>query len=372
MKRAMIFLVTALAGCASMPERGNETVSTRAERAAAEKLYAGQSPVVHATEFPVASAAEGIARGDMAWRQGKLDLAVYLYVQSLAYDSAMAGPFLKIAAIHEQLGNNALAEKAFELALERDPANAGACERLGLLYLESRQDDAAERLLHAAVRKDPNRWRAYNGLGILADRRAEYGLAEQHYDRAHLLQPNNASVINNRGYSHYLAGKPEAAEADLRYALQLGGPPGTWTNLGKALAKQGRHEEALESLLKEADAAHAYNTLGEVVREGGDLQRARRYFADAISAAPRYFPDARENLTEVDKRLAAAARESGAPAARITPAGANTAVIGQVDPMTVPVGYWLSQGKTRAGGGARRQGAAVASRQASARAGKAQ
>src|SRR5688572_6418168 len=255
MKRAMIFLVTALAGCASMPERGNETVSTRAERAAAEKLYAGQSPVVHATEFPVASAAEGIARGDMAWRQGKLDLAVYLYVQSLAYDSAMAGPFLKIAAIHEQLGNNALAEKAFELALERDPANAGACERLGLLYLESRQDEAAERLLHAAVRKDPNRWRAYNGLGILADRRAEYGLAEQHYDRAHLLQPNNASVINNRGYSHYLAGKPEAAEADLRYALQLGGPPGTWTNLGKALAKQGRHEEALESLLKEADAA---------------------------------------------------------------------------------------------------------------------
>ena len=33
------------------------------------------------------SAAEGVQRGDEAWRQGKLDLAVYLYVQSLAYDA---------------------------------------------------------------------------------------------------------------------------------------------------------------------------------------------------------------------------------------------------------------------------------------------
>ena len=179
---------------------------------------------MHATEFPVESAAEGVARGDTAWRAGKLDLAVYLYVQSLAYDATSAAPFLKIAAIHEQLGNRALAEKAFELALERDPANAGACERLGLLYLESKQDEAAERLLQAAVRKDPQRWRSYNGLGILADRRSEYASAEQHYDRAHLLQPNNASVINNRGYSHYLAGKLLAAEADLRYAVQLGAP----------------------------------------------------------------------------------------------------------------------------------------------------
>ena len=269
MKRAIILIVTALGGCASAPERPDESVSTRAERAAAEKLYAGQPTAVHATEFPVVSAPEGMARGDEAWRRGQLDLAVYLYVQSLAYDSANPEPLLRIGAIHERRGNRALAEKAFELALERDPGNAGACERLGLLYLESRQDEAAERLLQAAVRIDPRRWRAYNGLGILADRRREYASAEQHYDRAHLLQPDDASVVNNRGYSHYLAGRPEAAEADLRYALQLGGPPGTWTNLGKVLAKQGRYDEALESLLKETDTAHAYNALGKVAREGG-------------------------------------------------------------------------------------------------------
>lgn len=347
-----------LAGCASQADLTEGANTTRGNRSAAGQLYAGQPTVVHATEFPVESAAEGLARGDDAWRQGKLDLAVYLYVQSLAYDAETAEPFLKIAAIHEKLGNRALAEKAFELALERDPGNAGACERLGLLYLESRQDEAADRLLHAAVRIDPLRWRAYNGLGVLADRRSEYGSAEQHYDRAHLLQPDNASIINNRGYSHYLAGKLESAEADLRYAVQLGAPAGTWTNLGKVLAKQGRYDEALETLLKEADTAHAYNVLGMVAREGGDLQRARQYFSDAISAAPRYFREAHDNLAEVDERLIAS-RATGTPVALNAPAVTHT------DPLQVPVGYWLSQVTPRAGAGAgaRRQSAALALRQ---------
>lgn len=348
-----------LAGCASQADLAAGAGEARGNKSAARQLYAGQPTVVHATEFPVESAAEGLARGDDAWRQGNLDLAVYLYVQSLAYDAAPAEPFLKIAAIHEKLGNRALAEKAFELGLERDPGNVGASERLGLLYLESRNDEAAERLLHAAVSGDPRRWRSYNGLGVLADRRGEYTAAERHYDQAHLLQPDNASIVNNRGYSHYLAGKLSAAEGDLRYAIALGAPAGTWTNLGKVLAKQGRYDEALESLLKESDTAHAYNILGEAAREGGDLERARQYFSDAVTAAPRYFREAQENLAEVDERLVAS-QASGTPVARTAPTQGAAPPFGHANPLQVPVGYWLSQGKARAGAGARRQTAALA------------
>lgn len=348
-----------LAGCAGPSELATQSGTAQGSKSAARQLYAGQPVVVHATEFPVVSAAEGLARGDDAWRAGKLDLAVYLYVQSLAYDVSSPQPFLKIAAIHEQLGNQPLAEKAFELALERDPGNAGASERLGLLYLDSGKDEAAERLLHAAIRIDGRRWRSYNGLGILADRHEEYASAEQHYDRAHLLQPDNASVINNRGYSHYLAGRLEAAEADLRYAVQLGAPKGTWTNLGKVLAKQGRYDEAYETLLKESDAAHAYNLLGEITRDAGDLQGARQYFSDAISAAPRYFQEAHENLAEVDERLAGS-QAAGTPVASAAPGTNPAPAAGHTDPMQVPVGYWLSQAKARAGAGSRRQIAALA------------
>lgn len=351
-----------LTGCAGPAAVATDAAPARGSKSAARQLYTGQPSVVHATEFPVATAAEGVARGDDAWRQGKLDLAVYLYVQSLAYETTSAQPFLKIAAIHEQLGNRALATKAFELALEREPENAGANERLGLLYVEAQQDELAENMLHAAIRLDPRRWRAYNGLGVLADRRGEYASAEQHYDRAHVLQPNNASVINNRGYSHYLAGKLDAAEADLRYAAQLGAPKGTWTNLGKVLAKKGQYEEALESLMKESDMAHAYNLLGEVARDTGDLQRARQFFSDAISAAPRFFQEAQDNLSEVDERLKTAP-PSGTAVAQAATTQPQPAAFGHPDPLSVPVGYWLSQGKPRANAGARRQTLALAARQ---------
>ena len=320
-----------LAGCAGPSELATDTGAARGDRNAGRQLYAGQPSVVHATEFPVASAAEGLARGDDAWRQGKLDLAVYLYVQALAFDATSAEPFLKIAAIHERLGHPALAEKAFELALERDPGNAGANERLGLLYIESRKDEEAERLLNAAVRSDAGRWRAHNGLGILADRRADYALAKKHYDEAQLLQPDNAGVINNRGYSRYLAGDLAGAEADLRLAISLGAPAGAWTNLARVQAAQSRYAEALENLLREHDEAAAYNHLGMAALEGGDLLKAQGYFNEAIRISPRYFAAAQENLTQVNERIEAAGKHP----TRVTTSDAKVYVkgsyVGQVE-----------------------------------------
>jgi Tfp pilus assembly protein PilF len=234
-------------------------------------------------------------------------------VQSLAYDATAAGPFLKIGAIHERLHNPALAQKAFELALEREPDNAAACERLGLLYLQSQRDDAARALFERAISLDANRWQSHNGLGIAADRRRDFPSAIAYYDTALVLAPKIASVVNNRGYSRYLAGDLTGAEADFMRAIQLGALHGTWTNLGKVQAKQGRYATALESFLKETDMAKAYNLLGELAMESGDYAAAKKYFTSAIGASPRYFNAAQENLGIVNERLA----DSGATATRI-------------------------------------------------------
>jgi tetratricopeptide (TPR) repeat protein len=297
--------------------------------AAADQLYAGEPPVVHGTEYPVLSAADGIQRGDDAFRAGKPDLAVYLYVESLKFDSTRAEPFLKIGAIHEQRGNRPLAEKAFELALERDPNHAAARERLGLLYLQDRRDGDAWAQFQQAIALDPQRWRSYNGLGVVADRRNAFGDAIGYYNQALAIDPSAAVVFNNRGYSRYLAGDLPAAEADLKEAIRLGAHAGAWTNLGKVQAKQGRYPEALESLLKEMDLAHAYNLLGEVAMEAGDYSRAKRYFESAISAAPRYYEAAQRNLGVANERLLAAPASS---ATRVvvadTPVIADGAVIG--------------------------------------------
>ena len=299
-----IVLIAVLGGCAGQPAREQVAESSSGDRSAASQLYAGQPAVVHATEFPVASAAEGIQRGDEAWRAGKFDLAIYLYVQALAFDASEPGPFLKIGAIHEHLGNRALAEKAYEFALERQPDDAAASERLGLLYLQSARDGQTQALFERAVSLQPNRWRSYNGLGILADRRQDFAAAIGHYDRALEIEPKAAPVMNNRGYSRFLAGDPVGAETDLKEAIRLGASDGAWTNLGKVQASQARYEEALQSFLQAMDLPNAYNLLGEAATEGGDYLAAQRYFTKAIDASPRYFGEAQKNLALVNERLA--------------------------------------------------------------------
>ncbi len=305
---AALLMVPAVAialqsGCAGHSTR-DESAGTQGDKQAARELYAGQSSVVHATEFPVTSATEGMLRGDEAWRHGNLDLAVYLYVQSIAYDASAAGPFLKIGSIHERLGNRALAQRAFELALERDPENPAACERLGLLYLNSQRTDAAVALFERAIRLDPERWQSHNGLGIAADRRGDFSSAIARYDRALVLAPGTAALVNNRGYSRMLSGDLAGAEADFRLAIGLGAHAGTWTNLGKVEAKLAHYAEALECLLRDTGLAQAYNMIGEEAMESGDLAAAQTYFTLAIGASPRYYEAAQKNLGLANERLA--------------------------------------------------------------------
>ena len=296
-----------------------------------DQLYAGEPAIVHSTEYPVTSAADGIQRGDEAYREGKLDLAVYLYVQSLAFDSTRAEPFVKIGAIHEQKGNAALAEKAYELALERQPDNPAVCERLGLLYLQSGRDAEAPALFERAIALDPKRWRSYNGLGILADRRGDFTAAIGYYDKALAIDPAAATVMNNRGYSRYLAGDLPGAEADLKTAIRLGAKGSVWTNLGKVQAMQGRYAEALESLLQDKDLAHAYNLLGEAAMERGDFEAAKRYFESAISESPRYFEAAQKNLGLANERLLAAPANGATKVVLAdTPVYSDGAVVGLV------------------------------------------
>ena len=150
------------------------------------------------------------------------------------------------------------------------------------------------------VRTDPQRWRSYNGLGILADRRGGLCWRNSTTTGARCLQPDNASVVNNRGYSHYLAGNsPARRQTSVRPAARAR-PRHLDQPRARSLAKQGRYEEALESLLKETDTAHAYNTLGEVAREVGDLRRGTELLHARHQRGAALLPGSQENLAKAN------------------------------------------------------------------------
>ncbi len=293
----LLLALASLGGCASTP------ADTKAVAKAPAELYAGNPATVHATEYPVTSAAEGVQRGDVAWQQGNLDLAIYLYVQALQFDPMDAATFRKIGAIHESRGNREQARRAFHLALTHDEEHAGTLERLGLLYLQDEHNEMADSLFIRAIALDPARWRAHNGLGVLADRRGQYAAALAHYGEALRLEPKAGVVFNNRGYSKYLAGDLAGAEKDLREAIRLGSADRAWLNLGKVQAKARQYGMAFKSFLETLDTAHAYNEVGEAAMRNGDPRVAKAYFENATHASPIYFEQAHKNLAAANEEL---------------------------------------------------------------------
>jgi Tfp pilus assembly protein PilF len=295
---AVAVIVILLAGCAGSPPPAPNPAGKQLT-----DLYDGKPATVHATEIPASSATEGVQRGDLAWRQGNLDLALFMYVQALQFTPEDAVTMRKIGAIHEKRGNRTLARKAFELALSRGGDHAATLERLGLIYLQEELNDNAAKLLSKAVEIEPGRWRAHNGLGVLADRRGEPAAALLHYGDALVWEPKAGIVYNNRGYSRFLAGDLLGAEKDLREAIRLGSGDRAWLNLGKVQAKTRQYGMAFQSFLETLDTARAYNEVGEAAFRNRDYRIAKAYFENAANEAPSYFERAHKNIALANEEL---------------------------------------------------------------------
>lgn len=281
-----------LAGCTGGPQAKAVNPYT--------SLYSGTSELTFATLLPVASAAEGVARGERALAEGKTDLALFEYIRAAELEPDNADIFYKIGAINLQKNAPNKAQSAFKLALARDPQHAGALEGLGLLLLQQRDYAGARDRLERATQNDPQRWKSFNALGILADLRGDFAAARTYYEAALLASPRNALIRNNLGYSRYLAGDWAGAEREYRAALNLAPRyERAWFNLGQLYTRHGRYDQAFDSFSRAMDQAAAYNAVGYICMSEGQYQCAEKFFRQAARTSPSYHVAANENLEQL-------------------------------------------------------------------------
>jgi Flp pilus assembly protein TadD len=274
-----------LTGCASAPARsGGQTT--------------GEAVTTNADELG-AKAAEARAKGD-------LDLALKLYVQRAELDPTDADALFEIGAIYEFRGDAPLAARAYARAVQIEPQHSRALEGLGLRYFAERQLDDARPLLQRAVDADNTLWRSHNALGLIADALGRHSEAGGHYAAALALRPGSAAILNNRGYSQYLAGALDAAERDFRAALAA--EPGydkAWQNLGLIFARRRDYAAALAALERVVAEHVAANDVGYIAMLSGDFGTAERLFAEAIRLSPRFYQTANDNAAELRRRRTA-------------------------------------------------------------------
>lgn len=277
-----------MSGCAS-------TKASNLDASDSSGFYDGQPEVVFATEFPVKSAEDAVARADSALKSGNTDLALYMYVRAYDLQKDNLYALMRIGRIHESRESVALAKRAFTTVLHIDPKHTEALQSLGLIYLQEKRHDEAQILLERAVAEDRDLWRAQDGIGIIADIRGEHDKAIAAFNAALAVNPRAASVLNNRGYSFYLDGQYAEATRDFTAASQMG-VDRAWLNLGLVLARQQRYSEAVHMMTRTIAAEIAYNDVGYIALQQGDVGIAETYFRKAIQIAPRYFEAAQRNL----------------------------------------------------------------------------
>ena len=245
--------------------------------------------------------AEQIELANRLLAQGKHEAALAEYHLALELDPRNAFVLTRMAYLYDRLGDPAATEYVLRDLLAVEPDHAEALERLGLLELKRGQRAAAEEKFARAETLGRSSWRLFNGLGVLADYDGEYVAAQAHYARALQQQPTNRSlVLNNIGYSHYLAGDLQKALTFFNQALAI--DPNfeqALSNKGLMLVRMERSDDAYSVFKGFMSDEKAMNSVGYLNMLLRDYRLAERYFRMAIKTSPMYYEEAHENLDRV-------------------------------------------------------------------------
>ena len=185
------------------------------------------------------------------------------------------------------------------------PTSAQAHLSLAGVLLEDGNDPVAERHLDRALQLQPGYSEAHDGKGRVLFHRGELAAAEKSFRRAIDAKPSYAVAWNHLGFVIEQQGKLDEAAKACGRAVELDPQlVEARNNLGMILAQQGRFDQArghLERAVQlEPGYAEAWTNLGLVYLDQGRSDKAADAWRGALKADPD-FTAARLNLERLER-----------------------------------------------------------------------
>jgi Flp pilus assembly protein TadD len=195
------------------------------------------------------------------------------------------------------------AEQRFRAALREDPDNVEVLNNLGVTLKRERNFAAAVEVLRRASKIAPKDARIRSNLASALQTVGDLKSAVSEMTTAAALSPSNRDIVRTSGYYSrdygielYRQGKYDASVAALRQASKiLPEDSAVHYNLGRALAKLGRKDEAASELSiaeeqnrksRDAIRAKSLNNEGNKLLQAGHLKQGLERLASAVSLAP--------------------------------------------------------------------------------------
>ena len=166
--------------------------------------------------------------------------------------------------------------------------------RLGWLYQVPFNDiKSALSYYNKAVLLNPDNAAIYNNRGVAYRSQEEYEKAIEDYNQALFLNPDDAIAYNNLGTVNYAQGDYEQAITNYNQAISLNpNYAEPYHNRGLVYSKQWEYEKAIadytQAIFLEPDLAEPYRGRGTDYYDQGEYEKAIADFDQAISLNPDY------------------------------------------------------------------------------------
>ena len=153
------------------------------------------------------------------------------------------------------------AYKVLQQGLKTLPDHPDLLYEMGMLADQIGQHETFEQMMRKLIHIQPDYAHGYNALGYsLLDRNERLAEGMQLVERAYLLAPDDAAIIDSVGWGHYRLGNLPKSVEFLRRAYLANPDPEIAAHLGEVLWMQGEKEEA-KKIWQQAMQAHSDNTI---------------------------------------------------------------------------------------------------------------
>jgi len=252
-----------------------------------------------AASTPPATPTAILVEASQALQAGRLDQARLMAGKAIAAGASGLGVDRLLADLAFASGKYDEASLRYEQLLAQTP-NVAVAEAAGISALKLGQVDRALPLIVRATEKPGASWRGWNARGVIADLQSDWSVADEAYERASILAPGQAEVINNRGWSQLLRGNWQAAREHFRHAAAL--HPGSARIVNNLELAEAALREDLPARQPGESArgwAQRLNDAGVAAHLSGNRAKAMAAFAQALEASESWYVRAANNLAAV-------------------------------------------------------------------------
>ena len=244
-----------------------------------------------------------LAGAGHAIRADRLDQASLMVSRAMA--AGASGPALDrvLADLDFARGRFAEALSRYDGLLKASPSAQSLLEPAALSALRLGQLDRAIGLLNRATVTKGGSWRVWNACGIAADLKSEWARADECYDEATKLAPDQPGIANNRGWSRLLRGDWQGAAGFFEQAVALD-PKSQRTANNLELARSALAADLPQRQTGESDNSWAarLNDAGMAAAILGNKDRAAAAFNEALSVSGTWYARAANNLEAIGRR----------------------------------------------------------------------